>query len=73
MTAEECVWPTLDTVWRLDAASGQWRFSPSMLFRRTCFGSACIGGRIYVVGGFDGEGFVSAVESFDPREVCMHY
>jgi hypothetical protein len=70
----DCVWPTLDTVTRLDASRGQWLPAPAMFRRRTCFGSAAIGGRIYVAGGFDGEELVRVVESFDPREPmwCRH-
>ena len=64
---EEFVWPTLSTVLRLDASRGQWCPMPSMVHPRTCFGSAVVGGRIYVAGGFDGEKFVSGVECFDPR------
>jgi hypothetical protein len=61
-------WPTLDTVWRLDAARGQWTPAPAMFARRACFGSAVIDGRIYAAGGFDGEDFVPGFESYDPRE-----
>ena len=68
MEPEQCVWPTLDTVTRLDTARGQWLPGPAMSHRRTCFGSTSVGGRIYVAGGFDGEDFVRVVESFDPRE-----
>ena len=66
--AADYVWPTLDSVWRLDTARGQWLPAPSMFARRTAFGSAAIDGRIYVAGGFNGEDFVSSFESFDPRE-----
>jgi len=66
--AADCVWPTLDSVWRLDAASRQWLPAPAMFHRRTCFASATVDGRIYVAGGFNGAIFVAGVECFDPRE-----
>jgi hypothetical protein len=81
LTPVDCVWPTLDSVWRLDTGREQWVKGPSMLDRRTCFGSASVDGRIYVGGGFNGEEFVRygregrrarARERASERENYMH-
>lgn len=52
---------------RLDVASGRWEPVPRMPTPRCAAAAVCLGGRIYVVGGFCGREHLNSMDRFDPR------
>eukprot|EP00930_Biecheleria_cincta_P060287 TRINITY_DN45965_c0_g1_i1.p1 TRINITY_DN45965_c0_g1~~TRINITY_DN45965_c0_g1_i1.p1 ORF type:complete len:440 (-),score=65.66 TRINITY_DN45965_c0_g1_i1:153-1448(-) len=61
----------VDTCWRLDAASGEWEaMVPLPSGPRSLSAAAPLGGRICVVGGFNGSEFLNSMEVFAPHRQC---
>jgi N-acetylneuraminic acid mutarotase/subtilisin family serine protease len=56
----------LNTVEEYDPASNSWTVKTGMNTSRSDFGIACVGGRIYVIGGYNGA-TLRSVESYDPN------
>lgn len=54
------------TVMSLDMQMGMWRSVAPLQQKRSVCGAAALGGKIYVVGGYNGERAVETVEEFDP-------
>jgi hypothetical protein len=51
-----------------DCLRDEWITGPELgLARRNCAGTAASDGRIYAIGGFDGNSILSSVEAYDPR------
>lgn len=51
--------------WRMDPSTGNWQEVAPLPSARSMAAAAAVGGRLYVVGGFDGA-FLANVEVFDP-------
>ena len=52
-------------VW-MHTPGAAWTLGTPMLTARRCHGEAALGGKIYVVGGYDNSHYLASVESFDP-------
>ena len=53
---------------RYDEGQGRWLAGPPLTSKRFALGGAALGGALYAVGGFDGEGYLHSAERLDPRE-----
>lgn len=61
----------VDNCWRLDADSGEWEAMPPLSRGpRSLSAAAPLGGRICVVGGFDGSEFLNSMDVFAPDRQC---
>jgi len=55
-----------DSVERYDSNTDQWTMIAPMLKCRDAVGVSWLGDRLYAIGGFDGTGYLKAVECYDP-------
>ncbi|XP_001641792.3 kelch-like protein 5 isoform X2 [Nematostella vectensis] len=55
-----------ESVERYDPNTDQWTMVQPMINCRDAVGVACLGDRLYAVGGYNGSKYLSAVESYDP-------
>jgi kelch-like protein 17 (actinfilin)/kelch-like protein 20 len=56
----------LSSVERFDPAKNAWEAVAPMSTARTCPAAAAIDGKLYVMGGHDGQNRLSSVERYDP-------
>ena len=61
------VWRAVDTVYRYDPTTTEWRAMASMPTARGGLGVAVYDGRLYAIGGYDGKVNPAAVEMYDPK------
>lgn len=57
-----------DSVERYNPNTDQWTMVAPMINCRDAVGAACLGDRLYAIGGYDGSKYLSAVESYDPEK-----
>jgi N-acetylneuraminic acid mutarotase len=57
-----------DSVHIYDPAANEWSEGPPLATERKLAAATACNGKIYVIGGFDGEDFLSSVEVFDPAK-----
>ena len=57
-----------DSVERYNPNTDQWTMVAPMINCRDAVGAACLGDRLYAIGGYDGYKYLSAVESYDPEK-----
>ncbi|MEP6888400.1 MAG: kelch repeat-containing protein [Nitrospirales bacterium] len=60
------VWKPVATVYVYDAARDAWSEASPMPTARGALAVAEVGGNLYAIGGYDGDGNTPAVESYDP-------
>ncbi|WP_447980468.1 Kelch repeat-containing protein [Candidatus Nitrospira bockiana] len=60
------VWKPVSTVYAYDVEERRWSEEPSMPTARGALAVAESNGKLYAVGGFDGDGNTAAVEEYDP-------
>ena len=57
---------SLDTCERFDPKTGRWTMLSKLSCPRGGVGVAALGGRLYAVGGHDGQNYLNSVEAYDP-------
>lgn len=57
-----------DSVERYNPNTDQWTMVAPMINCRDAVGAACLGDRLYAIGGYDGSKYLSAVECYDPEK-----
>ncbi|XP_078699897.1 kelch-like protein 26 [Branchiostoma floridae x Branchiostoma belcheri] len=62
-----------DACYRYDPRTNSWLQVASMQVRRTCFAFLESGGRLYVIGGTDGDKSLDSAEVYDPRSNEWRY
>ncbi len=58
----------LDNAWRYDPGTDRWEELPPMPTRRAYAGAATAAGRIFVIGGYDGQSALQEVEIYQPAK-----
>ena len=58
-----------DKMFIFDPSTNEWADGPGLFEKRTALSSALWNGRIYLIGGWDGDKYLSTVKSFSPTDL----